>query len=410
MDALASALCKRESLDIQPGAADPGTDHKRPDGTSLCDKNSDDAVLPLIDSQSVLDLLPPDLDKSFADFIRKHLPGGITGNGKVSIVDDIKPGENPSDSTAASLLIGRTRLNDVLRLNNYMHFYTGHIHMGGYFVLRYLPFENYKKKLRARYNKSFYWIAYSLHFIWYRALPKIPFLEKLYFTPLFSWMDKIHLSLTKKRNRALTKAEVWGRLAFWGMEVCAESSGDEELFILAQRMKRPVQDKVPSFYMITALDKVGLDGKIIHTHKIRTMSPFSEFLQARIFQDHGLASTGKFANDFRLTDYGAILRKYWLDELPQIFDWLRGDIKLVGIRATSPHFLSLYPKEFYNLYIQVKPGLIPPIFDESTNGFDQIVAIEFEYLKKYMANPVRTDIQYFCKTFKDIVFRGVRSK
>lgn len=409
-DALASALCRREAPDIQRGADDPAAGNRTPAEKTSCSPDSNEALFPFIDAHSLVDQIPPDVGASFAGFIENHLPGQIRGNGTVSVVDDIKTAGHTLHHAAASLLIGRTRLNDVLRLNNYMQFCTDRIHIGGYFAFRYLPFENYKKRLRARYNGPFYWIAYFLHFVWYRALPKIPYLEKLYFTPLLSWLDTIHLSFAKKRNRALSKAEVWGRLCFWGMEVRAESDGDGELFILAQRTAQPVRNKVPSFYMITALDKVGLDGKVIHTHKIRTMSPFSEFLQARIFQDHGLASTGKFANDFRLTDYGAILRKYWLDELPQILDWLRGEIKLVGIRATSPHFLSLYPKEFYDLYIQVKPGLIPPIFDESTNGFEQIVAIEFEYLRKYAADPVRTDIQYFCKTFKDIVFRGVRSK
>ena len=140
------------------------------------------------------------------------------------------------------------------------------------------------------------------------------------------------------------------------------------------------------------------------------MYPFSEFLQKRIFEEHGLNETGKFANDFRLTDYGKFLRKYWLDELPQLFDWLRGDIKLIGIRATSQHFLSLYPKDFINLYMQIKPGLIPPIFDATTKGsLDKIIEIEHNYLKRYWMQPVKTDIRYFFKTFKDIFFRGVRS-
>ncbi len=84
------------------------------------------------------------------------------------------------------------------------------------------------------------------------------------------------------------------------------------------------------------------------------MYPYSEFLQKQIFEDHGLVGTGKFKNDFRLTEYGKYLRRYWIDELPQIYDWPRGDIKLAGLRATSPHFLSLYPKEFIDLYIRVK--------------------------------------------------------
>jgi len=77
---------------------------------------------------------------------------------------------------------------------------------------------------------------------------------------------------------------------------------------------------------------------MLRTHKVRSMYPFSEFLQKQIFDANGLVGTGKFKNDFRLTEYGKFLRKHWIDELPQIYDWLHGDIKLVGMRATSPHF------------------------------------------------------------------------
>jgi lipopolysaccharide/colanic/teichoic acid biosynthesis glycosyltransferase len=120
--------------------------------------------------------------------------------------------------------------------------------------------------------------------------------------------------------------------------------------------------------------------------------------------------TGKFKNDFRLTEYGKWLRRYWLDELPQLYDWLRGDIKLSGLRATSPHYLSLYPTDFIDLYIRVKPGLVPPLFNESTQGFDQVVAVELEYLEKYIESPLRTDWMCLWATFQDIVFKGVRSK
>jgi len=363
----------------------------------------------LIDKQAIIEKIRSDLDKPMVDFIEKNLPD-LQGLNGVLVLDDVKSADDQYISAPASLLIGFTRINDVLRLNQFMQFCTEHISMGGYFVLRYIPFENVIKHMKYRYTGPLYWIVFILYFIWYRAIPKIPWLDRVYFSPKISWLDDIHLSLVKKRNRPLSKAEVWGRLSFCGMRVLTESKGDGELYIIAQRITLPVQNKIPSYYLIAELEKVGLDGKIIRTHKIRTMFPFSEFLQARIFEDHGLAPTGKFANDFRLTDYGSFLRKYWLDELPQIFDWLRGDIKLVGMRATSRHFLSLYPKEFYDLYIQIKPGLIPPIFDENTNGFDQIVDVELRYLKSYWEQPIRTDIRYFFQTFRDIVFKGVRSK
>jgi hypothetical protein len=80
------------------------------------------------------------------------------------------------------------------------------------------------------------------------------------------------------------------------------------------------------------------------------------------------------------------------------------------MRATSPHFLSLYPRALYDLYVQTKPGLVPPIFDESTDGFDDIVRTEMTYLERYQEAPIKTDIQYFWYTVRDIVFRKVRSR
>jgi lipopolysaccharide/colanic/teichoic acid biosynthesis glycosyltransferase len=162
--------------------------------------------------------------------------------------------------------------------------------------------------------------------------------------------------------------------------------------------------------MIARLTKLGLDERPVHLHKIRTMYPFSEFVQEKLYKDHGLAELGKFRDDFRLSDYGRILRRYWLDEIPQLFDWLRGEVKLVGMRATSPHFMGLYPRDLYNLYIRTKPGLIPPIVDDPKAGFDDIVRIEFEYLRQYQQRPVSTDVKYLLKTLHDIFIKGVRSK
>ena len=139
------------------------------------------------------------------------------------------------------------------------------------------------------------------------------------------------------------------------------------------------------------------------------MYPYSEFLQKKVFEQNELTSTGKFAADFRITEFGKIYRKYWIDEIPQLLDWFRGTIKLVGIRAMSQHFFSLYPQEYQEMYFKVKPGIISPIFDEKTDGFKDIVRIEQAYLESFLKNPVKTDIKYFYITISRM-FGGVRSK
>jgi lipopolysaccharide/colanic/teichoic acid biosynthesis glycosyltransferase len=409
-DFLASIPRQRDIPDKQFSVSDLLLDSEDVVDDRSFDSGYTNTDLSPIDTQTIVRQIQSDLDKTIVEFIEKNLPDLQVSNGDVLVLDDVTTTNHKSKSAPVGLLVGRTSLNDVHRLNMFLQFCVKRINMEGYFVVRYMPLENIVKNLKDRYTGLFYWAVVILHFIWYRAIPKIPWLDTLYFWRKISWLDTFILSITKRRNRALSKAEVWGRLSYYGMHVIAESRGDGEIYLIAQRVALPVQGKRPSFYPIVALEKVGLDGKIIRMHKIRTMFPFSEFLQKRIFEEHGLASTGKFANDFRLTGFGKFLRKFWLDEFPQIFDWLRGDVKLVGMRATSRHFLSLYPKELIDLYVQIKPGLIPPIFDESIDGFDQIVEVELTYLQRYWDQPFRTDVLYFFKTFTDIVFKGVRSK
>lgn len=307
------------------------------------------------------------------------------------------------------LLVGTRPLNAVRRLNLYLQDCAAHVAMGGYLALRYTPLDQVLDRLRERYAGALYPFAYLAHFVWYRAIPKLPWLDVLYFSKPFAFLDHLLYRPGRGRNRVISRSEVWGRLAFYGFEVVREDRAEGGCVLVARRTGRPVKNRKPSYYAVVALEKVGLDGEVVRLLKVRSMFPFSEFLQKKIFESHGLTATGKFKNDFRLTEYGPLIRSSWIDELPGIYNWLRGDVKLVGMRATSPHFLGLYPPSVYDRYILVKPGLVPPIFDEKTAGFEQIVEVESTYLRRYLAAPVRTDIAYFWYTFRDIVFRRVRS-
>lgn len=345
-------------------------------------------------AKQVADLLEP----AYAPFLAEKLPEWADLSGKVHAADDRAASLKSLGDELAGVVVAGARVNDIRRINRFLLACVARMPMGGFLVARYLPLENATAAFAKRHAGGSFKLKYLANFAWHRICPKIPWLNALYF------------AVTKGRARLVSKAEVWGRLASCGLNIVAESSGDGEVLLIARRESLPVQNRRPSYYPVVGLEKVGLDGQIIRTHKLRSMYPFSEFIQKRIFEDNGLAITGKFKDDFRLTEYGPFFRKNWLDELPQIFDWLRGDIKLVGIRATSRHFLSLYPQDFLDLYVQVKPGLIPPIFDETTDGFEHIVKVEEVYLEAYCKQPLRTDIRYFMMTFKDIVFRGIRSR
>jgi lipopolysaccharide/colanic/teichoic acid biosynthesis glycosyltransferase len=267
----------------------------------------------------------------------------------------------------------------------------------GLLGLRVCPLDIKEAKLRQKFGKRWFMVFYPFYYILFRAIPKTRIIGPLY------------LFLTGYRNRWISKTEIFGRLYYCGFDVIHKEVDGDFLYVIARKDHPPLKSDNPSFYGLITLDRVGLSGEIISIHKFRTMYPYSEFLQKKVFDENKLAATGKFNYDYRITVVGKFMRKYWLDELPQIIDWLRGHIKIVGIRAMSKHYFSLYPQEYKNLYVRVKPGLLSPLFDESNTGFEEIIRIEKAYLDSYTLNPTRTDIVYFFKTLKQI-FRGIRSK
>ena len=61
------------------------------------------------------------------------------------------------------------------------------------------------------------------------------------------------------------------------------------------------------------------------------MHAYSEYLQGYVFEKNNLQEVGKFKNDFRVNTVGKIMRRFWLDELPMLFNLLKGDLKLFGV-------------------------------------------------------------------------------
>lgn len=389
------------------------TDVKAPLGRSVSQVVGLPAPLPPVNTPRISRFLRESADSGGledpAALIGQYMQGSDQGPDSVCLIDGDVAGATEQPEQVA-LLMQKKSLNTVKRLNLFLEGLPRIVMMGGYFAFRYRPMEEELAEIRSENRGLRLWLSYGWHFLRHRALPKIPILEKIYFSRYFQTVDEWVYERTKERRRVISRAEMWGRVYYWGFEVLGENRIGDDHWVVTRRVSDPETKRKPSFFLVARLTKVGLDGKPLHVHKLRTMYPFSEFVQERIYDDHGLSDTGKFKDDFRLTDYGKLLRRYWLDEIPQIFDWFRGEIKLVGMRATSPHFLSLYPKELYGLYVQTKPGLIPPIFDASTSGFEDIVRIELEYLDAYQNRPISTDVRYFFKTFNDIVIRGVRSK
>ena len=157
------------------------------------------------------------------------------------------------------------------------------------------------------------------------------------------------------------------------------------------------------------LRRSGLGGRPITVYKFRTMYPYSEYLQEYVYAQNQLAEGGKFKDDFRVTGWGRFMRRAWLDELPMLYNWIRGDLQVVGVRPLSNHYLSLYDADLQDLRRQVKPGLLPPFYADLPKTLEEIMESERRYIRAYLQWPLRTQAVYLCKGVWNIVVRRRRS-
>lgn len=301
------------------------------------------------------------------------------------------------DEHPTRLLINSIRINDIRWLNRY--FLEAHriILPGGYFVGKAHTIALHHKDFFEKYPKYFRHIFYWIDFLFRRVLPKLPVTKKIYF------------AVTKGRNRAISRAETLGRLCFCGFSIVAEREIGNELYFIAQKMKTSSVDENPSYGPLVRLNRIGAGGHNIVVYKFRTMHPYSEYLQEYVLEKNSLQPGGKFRNDFRVTALGRLMRRAWLDELPMLYNWIRGDLNLVGVRPLSYQYFSMYPDDLRELRKKVVPGLIPPFYADLPETFDEICESERRYINAFLAHPVKTQWVYFWKAVGNIVFKGARS-
>jgi len=223
-------------------------------------------------------------------------------------------------------------------------------------------------------------------------------------------LKKIYFYITNGFERALSKAEAFGRLYSCGYEIIAEETIKNRLFYVARKITDPEFDMSPTYGPLISLKRVGKNGRIIHVYKFRTMHPYAEYLQDYIYKRHNLQSGGKFKNDFRVSTIGKFMRRFWIDELPMLFNLLKGDLKIVGVRPLSRHYFSLYSKELQKRRTRYKPGLVPPFYADMPETLEEIQASEVKYMDAYDKRHFMTDVSYFWKALCNILFRRARSK
>lgn len=202
--------------------------------------------------------------------------------------------------------------------------------------------------------------------------------------------DSIHLfdtTLMLSRNRGLTAEQEFAKRV---MDIVFSLLGliiaSPFMLIIAVLIK--AYDGGPVFYKQNRLTK---DGKVFQILKFRSMKVQSEKKGARL----------AMKDDDRITPVGKVLRQIHFDELPQIFNILKGDMSLVGPRPERPEIAEQYLKEIpeFNYRLKVKAGLTgyAQVYGKyNTTPYDKL-KLDLTYIETYS---FVQDIKLLMLTFK----------
>lgn len=151
--------------------------------------------------------------------------------------------------------------------------------------------------------------------------------------------------------------------------------------------------------------RIGIHGKKFDMYKIRSMHINAEERLSELLEHNEIKSgMFKMKNDPRITRIGRFLRKYSLDELPQLINVLKGEMSIVGPRPPVERELQDY-KDWHYIRFSVLPGLTG---EWQVNGrskiqhFDDVVNLDFKYIRNWN---LRQDFKIILKTIP-VVFLG----
>lgn len=294
-------------------------------------------------------------------------------------------------------IVNLSRVNDIRWINKFFETVNSKLNNQGLFIGFIETKKNRKKRILSKLPFPFNWIRYTGDFILHRALPKMKFSKRIYFY------------ITKGHNRVLTKAETLGRLVSCGFEIKDVKELGKVTYFVTEKVKEPFYDPNPSYGPLFKMRRVGKNGEIIKVYKFRTMHPYAEYLQDYVLKINGYSEIGKPADDFRMTTWGRFMRRYWLDELPQLINVVKGEMKLVGIRPLSKRFLAEYPEDVLKIRLKHKPGCVPPYVALLKQEVEQYIESERIYLLEKEKHPFTTDIKYFFKAVYNIITNKIRS-
>jgi len=140
--------------------------------------------------------------------------------------------------------------------------------------------------------------------------------------------------------------------------------------------------------------RVGRDGQLFEILKFRTMAAATD--------PQRQLTVGR---DPRITRAGHVLRKYKLDELPQLFNVVGGSMSLVGPRPEVPRYVACYPPDLRDLILSVQPGvtdLAAILYKDESSILGQAADPERAYIETILP----TKLEYYARYVRERSFWG----
>jgi exopolysaccharide biosynthesis polyprenyl glycosylphosphotransferase len=148
--------------------------------------------------------------------------------------------------------------------------------------------------------------------------------------------------------------------------------------------------------------RVGLNGRQFYCYKFRTMVENAESLQSSLItQNEQTGPVFKIRNDPRVTKIGRFLRKTSLDEIPQFFNVLKGEMSVVGPRPPLPAEVTQYQR-WQNRRLSMKPGItcIWQVSGRNSIPFEQWMKMDMQYIDAWS---LKLDVVILFRTIKTIL-------
>jgi exopolysaccharide biosynthesis polyprenyl glycosylphosphotransferase len=154
-----------------------------------------------------------------------------------------------------------------------------------------------------------------------------------------------------------------------------------------------------------AQERMGVNKRRFLIHKFRTMVPNAESLQADLEKlNEASGPVFKIEHDPRITPIGRFLRRSSIDELPQLFDVLNGDMSLVGPRPLPVRDFEGFREDWQRRRFSVRPGItcLWQVKGRSSIGFDEWMRLDLQYMDEWS---IWLDLKILARTIP-VVMKG----